>query len=721
MPDLHAIIDANVYTNNNNEITAQMLRQALYALADNVGTNLTGFVAVNSLAELPDPGVATLGYLVGENLYLYVGTGGDTLDGKYQNCGQFRGPAGEQGADGAAGPQGPQGEQGPQGPAGPQGPQGNTGSSVDYPFTLVNNLTEGGVDKALTAEQGKVLGDALFGTALAWKDGVSAGTRYYRYLELPIVAGAVVKFAISDYTNYRIALAISTSPTYQQGTIIYDSTWVASDINKTVQESEAGNYLRVLIRRANSGAITKADAEALITELYAQVPNGLLPGDSEPKENSTGFVQSAGLFDILYGDESSVVLTTNDLSDYTLESVDLGGLTRAMINIPILSSEYGATLSVKAGSPIKGAMHIARNTSWSSYNYDTGWINPGNSATITQANDGAGTGKYLRIAATYVSGNSGVPTIQEILDNFVFSASFEDRVGGIYQRLESLEKGSIYPAIKFANIGDNQVLGAKIDVADNVYQHTLIGYLNNATSTRQGGAVFGDYLFQFHNTLASIVVFKLSTATNVQTFSLTAMANCHAGSGGFSNVYHTSGDPFPLLYVSSMNEKKVYVYRITGTEGNWTITKVQTITLAVNFYLPNIAIDAWNGRGVLFGYTENSWSTPSDSHICFFDLPAVGAGDVIISDFYNEFTLPFIYAQQGACARYGKLYLSFGNTTDGLAMGGIIVIDYIRKNVDSYLDLRPMSSWNFEPEALGIWDGGLVVTEAGGGVYKLTF
>lgn len=160
MPDLHAIIDANVYTNNNNEITAQMLRQALYALADNVGTNLTGFVAVNSLAELPDPGQPTLGYLVGMDLYLYVGTGGDTLGGKYQDCGPLRGPAGATGPAGAAGPQGPQGPEGPEGPA---GPQGNTGSSVDYPFTLVNNLTEGGVDKALTAEMGKVLAESIAG------------------------------------------------------------------------------------------------------------------------------------------------------------------------------------------------------------------------------------------------------------------------------------------------------------------------------------------------------------------------------------------------------------------------------------------------------------------------------------------------------------------------------------------------------------------------------
>jgi len=32
-----------------------------------------------------------------------------------------------------------------------KGEQGNTGSSVDYPFELVNNVTEGGADKALSA------------------------------------------------------------------------------------------------------------------------------------------------------------------------------------------------------------------------------------------------------------------------------------------------------------------------------------------------------------------------------------------------------------------------------------------------------------------------------------------------------------------------------------------------------------------------------------------
>lgn len=61
------------------------------------------------------------------------------------------GPKGETGATGATG------ATGPQGPQGPIGPQGNTGSSVDYPYELVNNLTTDDATKGLSAAQGVVL------------------------------------------------------------------------------------------------------------------------------------------------------------------------------------------------------------------------------------------------------------------------------------------------------------------------------------------------------------------------------------------------------------------------------------------------------------------------------------------------------------------------------------------------------------------------------------
>ena len=64
---------------------------------------------------------------------------------------------------------GPQGPQGPEGPAGPQGPQGPQGEQAK----VVNDLTTGGADAALSAEQGKVLAADLSNKAPA---GYGLGT-----------------------------------------------------------------------------------------------------------------------------------------------------------------------------------------------------------------------------------------------------------------------------------------------------------------------------------------------------------------------------------------------------------------------------------------------------------------------------------------------------------------------------------------------------------------
>lgn len=58
------------------------------------------------------------------------------------------------GIEGPQGPVGPQGEKGDKGDVGPQGPQGPQGEKVP----VVNDLTTGGTDKALSAEMGKMLG-----------------------------------------------------------------------------------------------------------------------------------------------------------------------------------------------------------------------------------------------------------------------------------------------------------------------------------------------------------------------------------------------------------------------------------------------------------------------------------------------------------------------------------------------------------------------------------
>lgn len=69
---------------------------------DLVVNAIRGYVVINSTDELPENPSALeqmIGYLLDTTLYVYVGTGGDTLDGKYQSA-QLKGEDGNPGNDG---------------------------------------------------------------------------------------------------------------------------------------------------------------------------------------------------------------------------------------------------------------------------------------------------------------------------------------------------------------------------------------------------------------------------------------------------------------------------------------------------------------------------------------------------------------------------------------------------------------------------------------------
>lgn len=61
------------------------------------GERLGGYKYIESVDDLPQEGENNIGYVVGTRLYIYVGTGGDTLSGKYKDTGEFKGPGGANG------------------------------------------------------------------------------------------------------------------------------------------------------------------------------------------------------------------------------------------------------------------------------------------------------------------------------------------------------------------------------------------------------------------------------------------------------------------------------------------------------------------------------------------------------------------------------------------------------------------------------------------------
>lgn len=166
----------------------------------NVSTNaIKGYVVISSTSDLPTSPTTDQqmkGYLLDTTLYVWVGTGGDTLDGKYQSA-QLKGEDGK------------------------TGEKGDSGVSLGE-VVLVNDLTTGGDGNALSAEMGKVLNENIEAvsdkivaiddkigndvTILSFQDNVIQGADYKGY-----VVGSIYKqLAVNFDANQEFYLTINT-------------------------------------------------------------------------------------------------------------------------------------------------------------------------------------------------------------------------------------------------------------------------------------------------------------------------------------------------------------------------------------------------------------------------------------------------------------------------------------------------------------------------------
>lgn len=112
-PPAESVDLANYYTKEEiNSITEGQdakLLELEEKIGEGVGGALGGYKTVDSIDNLPPIGEENIGYIVGTKLYIYVGEGGDTLDGTYKDVGEFRGPQGEPGKPGEDGKNGADG------------------------------------------------------------------------------------------------------------------------------------------------------------------------------------------------------------------------------------------------------------------------------------------------------------------------------------------------------------------------------------------------------------------------------------------------------------------------------------------------------------------------------------------------------------------------------------------------------------------------------------
>lgn len=617
----------------------------------------------------------------------------------------------------------------------PQGIQGNTGSSQDYPFELVNNETTDDPTKGHTAAGAKRIKDEINQIAgaledldedvngepvtetieLEWKNYQRySTTRVYKFAIGKSLVGDIISVKLSDYANYKCSIALCVNEAWSS-TTGYDSNWKTSDFSYTVPSGKEDYYIRVAVCRADNGALTIEDAISVITEAkVTRVINYRANGIAQEIE---------GL-----GNDINTIETQIQAMSSTIENCDnelFGG--EAVVPVVFGFQRWTGTggtrlykmaqVKAKTGDRIvlklsdytdyKLALNLAETTAFSPTTYDSGWKTADISYTVPSEYNG----QYIRLAIAK-SDNSKIydyDGASVLTEASVYRNDVQD-TDGLVSRMSALDSDQRSSLIGYTPVSYE---GRRIEIPElgNVcYVRSVVALLQDGTL--QGGAVFGDYFFQFTIGAQYIGVYDLAKGIKLQ--ALTSSGADHANNASFGTEYYDAGDPFPLLYLSTYDTKKLLVYRITGTRGAFVLTLVQTITLSTSLNGPDVNIDPITGKAVMSGYVGGNWQSAANMALYTFDMPPLSAGDTTVSDFGDGVIIPFIYAAQGSDARDGILYMVFGieDTT-------VYAFDY--RTGDVLTKIRPTVLDGPEPESLGIWRNKLVIGYSTKQLYEISF
>lgn len=180
-----------------------------------------------------------------------------------------------------------------------------TGGQLPSGIAIVNDLVTGGADKALSAEQGKVIGEILDGepeqvvsTWGNWALSSVSPYRAYAMAESKSVLNGVITFKLSSYSTYKIQVSIQETTGWTNDTI-YDTGWMTQDVTKQISSSEVGYYIRVGIGRVDNASITLTEFLSVISELkyeFLAGANGLI-GRVEKLEEKVE--ESSSMIDII--------------------------------------------------------------------------------------------------------------------------------------------------------------------------------------------------------------------------------------------------------------------------------------------------------------------------------------------------------------------------------------------------------------------------------------
>lgn len=234
------------------------------------------------------------------------------------------------------------------------------------------------------------------------------------------------------------------------------------------------------------------------------------------------------------------------------------------------------------------------------------------------------------------------------------------------------------------------------------------------TAQIQGAASFKNYHFQFQNRNKFVFICDLSTKKFIKVIGLQEVSENHCNNISFSNIYYEPTDYFPLLYVSGSTRgdyNHVQVYRILKDNSNFTITKVQEITLpdctnSNHLYWTSVAID--NEHQYLYAYSNHK-----GGRITKFEIPSIKSAEIILSDpdILEQFVVAQFTSQQGGVIHNNILYV-LDSQSDSRGTNYIRLIDLQQKKDHSIYNLTKAGYGDLEFEGITFYNDSILLITA---------
>ena len=572
---------------------------------------------------------------------------------------------------------------------------------------------------ALSAEQGKVLGDGIFVTGSTTTVAPALEQGGYIGIEDPSEQGNKMPSTNSYYyKRVRSATSLHVNGNFSVGVVgsnlsfkvyYYNTSEIShASFNSSDADWHTGTfngyfngYICILVKNSSNTTLSPSDVSASIT--YQPITRRIVDGlNSGAADMALSANQGKVLNEILFGasgeslslEQGTILTADGTKSDST--SVQ----NKRVRPVNFIKTTGTFTINVSSGFVFKMFYYTDADTS-----------------TFTSTDEWTNTNTYTGSYNGYV-----MFCVKKTDESVITPSSLTATLTlvGMEERIETLEELVPNPSTYIRDYN-----GEVIRIGNNKFKHSVFKTLPMAVS--QAMAVYDDYilLFTYATNSASAYLYKLSDGTLLATLTLpnSTYKRPHCNAVSFGVTFNSANSILPLMYVSQWDndsQKGCLVYDISLSGGNYSANLVQAI-------LPTNVATTTRGAGQTdwvvdpigrhiysIAYLLNDGAHTAANNktmITKYKLPAISDGAEIVlgdADVLDHFDIPVYIYRQDAIFENGRILMLAGvqSSVQANVPCRLVSIDPVAKTRASVVSLDYA---NKEPEGIGVTDGKLLI------------